>query len=105
MLNTMVHTAFFVLIVSLNVTAQVRDSSEYKRAQSFEPYIVESAKRYGIDPRTLRVLCYLESGFRLDAISPKGRVDRCNSCPKLPRDIASLIHTTQRQRSTPLLVT
>ena len=68
----MVHSAFFVLIVSLNVTAQVRDSSVYKRAQRLEPYLVESAKRYGIDPRILRALCYLESGFRLDAISPKG---------------------------------
>lgn len=72
MLTTMVHSAFFVLIVSLNVTAQVRDSSVYKRAQRLEPYLVESAKRYGIDPRILRALCYLESGFRLDAISPKG---------------------------------
>jgi soluble lytic murein transglycosylase-like protein len=68
----MIHSALFVFILSLDVTAQVRDSFVYKRAQRLEPYIVESAKRYRIDPRILRALCYLESGFRLDAISPKG---------------------------------
>jgi soluble lytic murein transglycosylase-like protein len=73
MLRRVVLIVCFVLIVSVNVTAQVqRDSSTHKRAQRLEPYIVESAKRYGIDARLLRVLCYLESRFRLDAISPKG---------------------------------
>ena len=73
MLNRVVLIVCFVLIVSVNVTAQIqRDSSTHKRAQRLEPCIVESAKRYGLDPRLLRVLCYLESRFRLDAISPKG---------------------------------
>ena len=73
MLNRVVLIVCFVLIVSVNVTAQIqRDSSTHKRAQRLEPYIVESAKRYGLDPRLLRVLCYLESRFRLDAISAKG---------------------------------
>ncbi|MDX6499584.1 MAG: hypothetical protein QOG23_2844 [Blastocatellia bacterium] len=34
--------------------------------------ILESAKRYGIDPRILSVLCFIESRYQLDAISPKG---------------------------------
>lgn len=34
--------------------------------------ILESAKRYGIDPRILSSVCFTESRYRLDAISPKG---------------------------------
>jgi soluble lytic murein transglycosylase-like protein len=73
MLNRVVLIACLVLIVSLNVMAQIhREPSLHKRARSLEPYIFESAKRYRIDPRILLVLCYLESRFRLDAISAKG---------------------------------
>ena len=43
-----------------------------ERSRQLEPLIVESAKRYGIDPRILRTLCFIESRFRLDAVSPKG---------------------------------
>ena len=37
-----------------------------------EPFIIESAKRYGIDVRILRTMCFVESRFRVDAVSPKG---------------------------------
>jgi len=43
-----------------------------ERSRQLEPLIVESAKRYGIDPRILRTLCFIESRFRLNAVSPKG---------------------------------
>ena len=72
MLKRFVHTSALVLLVGVNITAQIREPSIRKRSQSIEPYIVESARRYGIDPRILRVLCYLESRFRLDAVSSKG---------------------------------
>jgi len=72
MLKRLLHTSAFVLLLSLNITAQMREPSIRKRSQSIEPYIVESARRYRIDPRILRVLCYLESRFRLDAVSSKG---------------------------------
>jgi soluble lytic murein transglycosylase-like protein len=73
MLNKVVLVICLVLVVSPNVRAQrQRDSSMLKRVQSLEPYILDSAKRYRLDPRLLRVLCFLESRFRLDAISPKG---------------------------------
>jgi hypothetical protein len=48
------------------------DDSLRERAQRLEPYIVQSAARYGIDPRLLWTLCFVESRFRVDAISPKG---------------------------------
>ncbi len=43
-----------------------------ERARQLEPLILESAKRHGIDPRILRIVCFIESRFQLDAISPKG---------------------------------
>src|SRR5689334_16931337 len=72
MLKRLVPTSAFVLLLGVNITAQIREPSIRKRSQIIEPYIVESARRYGIDPRILRVLCYLESRFRLDAVSSKG---------------------------------
>ena len=43
-----------------------------ERSRQLEPLILESAKRYGIDPRILSSVCFTESRYRLDAISPKG---------------------------------
>ena len=43
-----------------------------ERSRQLEPLILESAKRYGIDPRILRTVCFIESRYRVDAISPKG---------------------------------
>jgi soluble lytic murein transglycosylase-like protein len=43
-----------------------------ERATQLEPLIIDSARRYGIDPRILRSLCFIESRFRLNAVSPKG---------------------------------
>src|SRR4051812_13112296 len=48
------------------------DDSLRGRAQRLEPYIIQSAARYGIDPRLLWTLCFVESRFRLEAVSPKG---------------------------------
>ena len=75
MIHRLVKSILLLLLVSIGVNAQVsreRDSSVQERAQKLEPFIVESAQRYGIDPRILRVVCYLESRYRLEAISPKG---------------------------------
>lgn len=75
MIHRLVQTILLVLFVSIGVNAQFRQersSSFQERAQKLEPFIVESAHRHGIDPRILRVLCYLESRYRLDAVSPKG---------------------------------
>lgn len=69
----LVHLLALLVLIGTSINAQQRtDFSIKQRAQSLEPYFLDSAKRYGIDPRILRVLCYLESRFRLTAISPKG---------------------------------
>jgi len=73
MTHRLVHVFALLLLVGTSINAQQRaDFSIKQRAQSLEPYFLDSAKRYGIDPRILRVLCYLESRFRWTAISPKG---------------------------------
>jgi soluble lytic murein transglycosylase-like protein len=75
MIQRLAQSILVLLFVSIGITAQVRQertSSVQERAQRLEPFIVDSAKRYGIDPRILRVLCYLESRYRLEAVSPKG---------------------------------
>jgi soluble lytic murein transglycosylase-like protein len=75
MTHRLVLSFFLLLFVTLGISAQVRqesDSSVQARAKKLEPFIVDSAQRYRIDPRILRVLCYLESRYRLEAISPKG---------------------------------
>lgn len=48
------------------------DVSLRVRAQRLEPLILQAAARYGIDARILWTLCFVESRFRLDAVSPKG---------------------------------
>ena len=73
MIHRLVRVFVLLLLVGTSINAQQRaDFSIKQRAQSLEPYFLDSAKRYGIDPRILRVLCYLESRFQLTAISPKG---------------------------------
>ena len=66
------HWSYCYLLASASTRNKRTNYSIQQRAQSLEPYFVDSARRYGIDPRILRVLCYLESRFRLNAISPKG---------------------------------
>ena len=73
MIQKLVHALVFLLLAGISVNAQQGTNySIQQRAKSLDPYFVDSARRYGIDPRILRVLCYLESRFRLNAISPKG---------------------------------
>lgn len=64
-----------ILLVSfwaVSGVAQERDLTITQRARLLEPLILESAARYQIDARVLWSLCFVESRFRLDAVSPKG---------------------------------
>ncbi len=42
------------------------------RAASYEPHFIAAANRYGLDPRLLWVVAYLETRFNPMAVSPKG---------------------------------
>ena len=63
------------VLLTISVSAQVQQGSmrsAEQRALTFEPYFSESARRYGIDVRILRTICFIESRFQLHALSPKG---------------------------------
>jgi soluble lytic murein transglycosylase-like protein len=75
MINRTGKLILVLLLLAVGVKAQARlesESSLEQRAVKIEPYIAASAQRYGIDPRLLRVVCYIESRYRLNAVSPKG---------------------------------
>lgn len=64
-----------LFLFSSAAASQIRrdtESSVRERALRIEPFIRESSKRYGIDPQLLRILCFIESRYRIDAVSPKG---------------------------------
>ena len=42
-----------------------------QRARLYEPYIAAAAKKYGVDPRVLWTVAYLETRFRPELVSPK----------------------------------
>ncbi len=43
-----------------------------QRARAYEPFIAAAARKYGVDPRVLWTIAYLETRFRSDQVSPKG---------------------------------
>src|SRR6266567_8753091 len=74
MKNKLVNSLLLSLLLVPASLAQMRNDSPelQERARALEPFIIESAKRYGIDVRILRTMCFVESRFRVDAVSPKG---------------------------------
>lgn len=53
-------------------TTQLVSSDVRARATRYEPYIKAAAERYGVDPRALWTIAFLETRFRPDQVSPKG---------------------------------
>ena len=49
-----------------------QEAETLARARPFEPLFVEAGQRYGVDPRLLWTIAYLETRFRPGLISPKG---------------------------------
>lgn len=75
MIQRLIYSIVVLMIFVVAGNAQLRTDREpslQERALRLEPFIDEASKRYGIDTRILRVLCFLESRYRLDAVSPKG---------------------------------
>jgi soluble lytic murein transglycosylase-like protein len=75
MSSRLIQSISILLVLTATTMAQARRQpgpSLQERERQLEPLIIESAKRYGIDPRILRTVCFIESRFRLDAVSPKG---------------------------------
>lgn len=53
-------------------TPQALNNSLRARAALYEPYIGAAARRYGVDPRALWTIAFLETRFQPNQISPKG---------------------------------
>ena len=75
MFHKLTQSSFLVLVLCIGAMAQGQREDAaalIERAQKLEPLIVESANHYGIDARVLRMMCFIESRFRVEAISPRG---------------------------------
>jgi soluble lytic murein transglycosylase-like protein len=76
--KAMVHRILCVMLmmmsIVLTVAAQDRhdDRALHERAIRLEPFIISAAKRYGLDARILRAICFIESRYRTNVVSPKG---------------------------------
>lgn len=73
----MVHKILCVTLTMMSLVATVAgqdrdDRALLERAIRLEPYILVAAQRYGVDARILRAICFIESRYRINAISPKG---------------------------------
>src|SRR5215217_922847 len=75
-----------------------------ERARLYEPYIAAAARKYGVDPRVLWTLAYLETRFRPELISPKNARGLMQFMPataarfnlKNPHDAAAAIDASAR---------
>jgi len=88
MLCKLIQSILFSALLTLVVMAQPRRSegeSVRARALELEPYIIESANRYRIDARVLRIVCFMESRFRVNAVSPKGALGPMQFMPDTAR--------------------
>jgi len=75
----------FVGFMSVVAMAQSRSEPERslnERARELEPLIIEASTRYHIDPRLLRSVCFTESRYRVNAISPKGALGLMQFMPE-----------------------
>jgi soluble lytic murein transglycosylase-like protein len=74
----MVHKILCVMLTMMSVVATVAGQDRHddralpERAIRLEPFIISAAKRYGVDARILRAICFTESRYRINAVSPKG---------------------------------
>ena len=85
MFHRLIQSFPILLLLTTTTMAQLRDQagpSLQDRARELEPLMIESAKRYGIDPRILQTVCYIESRYRLNAISPKGALGPMQFMPE-----------------------
>jgi len=74
----MVHKIFSLTLIVMAVVGAVAAQDRYddpalrERAIRLEPFIVAAANRHGVDARILRAICFVESRYHIDVVSPKG---------------------------------
>jgi soluble lytic murein transglycosylase-like protein len=74
MVHKILCVTLMMMSVVLTVAAQDRhdDRTLRERASQLEPFIISAAQRYGVDARILRAICFIESRYRINIVSPKG---------------------------------
>lgn len=74
MVHRILCVTLMVMSVVVTVAAQDRhdDRTLHERAIRLEPFIGAAAIRYGVDARILRAICFVESRYRVNVVSPKG---------------------------------
>src|SRR5712692_9447552 len=85
MSSRLIQSISILLVLTTTTMAQLRRDagpSLQDRARELEPLMIESAQRYGIDPRILQTVCFIESRYRLNAISPKGALGPMQFMPE-----------------------
>ncbi len=87
---------------------QTRENAAWRemnnRARQVEPLMREAARLYGVDPRALWTIAYLETRFRSELVSPKGARGMMQFMPATaarfglgnPHDTAAAIHAAAR---------
>lgn len=74
----MVHRILCVTLMMMSVVVAVAAQDRHddralpERAIRLEPFIVAASIRYSIDARILRAICFIESRYRINVVSPKG---------------------------------
>lgn len=70
----MMHRMSLVLLIALLPTpfAVGQDAGAIRRAAFYEPLMIDAGSRYGVDPRLLWTIAYLETRFRPELVSPAG---------------------------------
>jgi transglycosylase-like protein with SLT domain len=63
---------FLVICIHISQAYCQTDEVVATRARKFEPYIIDAAERYGVNPQLLWVIAYLETRFDPDRKSRKG---------------------------------
>ncbi len=76
-LMTMVHRIPCVALITMSLVAtaaaqDLHDRALNGRAIKLETLFLAAAQRYGVDARVLRAICFVESGYRINALSAKG---------------------------------
>jgi soluble lytic murein transglycosylase-like protein len=74
-----------ILFLGAGAMAQARSDIRQplqQQSREIEPAIVEASNRYGIDARILRAICFAESRYRVNAISPKGALGPMQFMPE-----------------------
>lgn len=65
-------TMMSVVMIAIGQNRYHDERALHERAKQLESFIVAAATRHNVDARILRAICFIESRYRINIISPKG---------------------------------